>query len=734
MIHLTAVVLETDIDPVTKCLLAEGVMQFVDIHRLPGTWQERVVSNAQGASGMALTELRKRIESVLLQANIRVDGISHLQVGALTPVSVEAAREYIERTTAEIQSIREEQKNIQEEIGRLEEIERQLALFGDLGAGMRAQSRYSFLDIQAGTVPLSRLGDLEQALEGYPQVTVRADAPSARAGRETATFVLITLRRDKKEIADILASLGWSAVDLSQSYSAAGAATGERALAEVRSKVEKLQVSQKQKQGELRSVIEGRRNDLERLWANLRMNELYSAIQSRFGRTESTVVFSGWLPAAKRDSLERELLRATSTAAAAAPPSGASGGSVGVGRGSWGSASRCYLEWSSPEELARTARNIEVPVRLRNPKVLSPFQMLVENYALPEYGTIDPTPLVAVSYLIMFGLMFADAAQGLLLVLTGVFGMLWFRGKSANWFKLSSLLVWCGGAAMVSGAAFGSYFGMRWFPAFWFDYEGLLFGAPPTRGFVRSIYDVLTITIYFGVAVIGVGLVLNWINHIQKRRWFLLVLDKTGVLGAWMYGIGIYVAWYYAAHEYRQLPNSTFLFWTLGVPALIFFAKSPIEWVRKRREEAAARSEAALGPKPGSGRQTSRRQASGPGSRERRFGPMTLVTFIMEWFVELLDIGSGYLANTLSFMRVAGLGIAHVSLMVAFFQIAAMATGGKTTLVSVTILVLGNLLVIGLEGLSAGIQSLRLNYYEFFSKYFRGTGKAYSPISLRSRD
>jgi len=102
----------------------------------------------------------------------------------------------------------------------------------------------------------------------------------------------------------------------------------------------------------------------------------------------------------------------------------------------------------------------------------------------------------------------------------------------------------------------------------------------------------------------------------------------------------------------------------------------------------------------------------------------------MEWFVELLEIFSGYLSNTLSFMRVAGLGIAHVCLMISFFTIAGMTSG----IASILILILGNILVICLEGLSAGIQALRLNYYEFFTKFFHGTGQLYTPISLNSRD
>jgi V/A-type H+-transporting ATPase subunit I len=59
---------------------------------------------------------------------------------------------------------------------------------------------------------------------------------------------------------------------------------------------------------------------------------------------------------------------------------------------------------------------------------------------------------------------------------------------------------------------------------------------------------------------------------------------------------------------------------------------------------------------------------------------------------------------------------------------------GGITAAGLIVIVFGNVLVIGLEGLSAGIQSLRLNYYEFFTKFFHGTGKLYSPISLKSRD
>jgi V/A-type H+-transporting ATPase subunit I len=310
---------------------------------------------------------------------------------------------------------------------------------------------------------------------------------------------------------------------------------------------------------------------------------------------------------------------------------------------------------------------------------------------------------VAVAYLIMFGLMFGDAGHGLVLILVGLLGAERLRGRPGP-LRLMQLIGWCGGSAVVFGALFGSYFGMGLLPPLWFDYHGVVAGRGASGGFVRDIYDILVITIYFGITVIAVGLVLNWVNLVSKRRWRSLLLDKGGVIGGWIYAAGIYAAFTYAGSGYTRLPDADLLFWMIGLPALLLIVKPVLE----------LRSGGETGVRGGLG--------------------MRVMNAGMEWVVELLEISSGYLANTLSFMRVAGLGIAHVSLMTAFFEMARMAGGGQGyTIWSILVLVLGNALVIVLEGLSAGIQSLRLNYYEFFSKYFRGNGRPYMPISLRSR-
>ena len=334
--------------------------------------------------------------------------------------------------------------------------------------------------------------------------------------------------------------------------------------------------------------------------------------------------------------------------------------------------------------------------------------MLVKNYAIPEYGTIDPTPIVAVAYLIMFGLMFGDVGHGAVIGLIGLFGVFSLRKDAGSAFhKLFQLMIWCGVSAMITGALFGSYFGYKWFAPIWFDYHGIIAGhAGP--GLITDIGGILLITIYFGIIVIGLGLVLNWINCISKGNWFKLIMDKGGLLGGWMYFAGTYVAFFFAQHNYKQLPESNLLFLLVGLPAVIFMLKPPLEFYLHNKMH--------------------------PDHKEK-FTVFSIMNFTMEWLVEMLEVFSGYLANTLSFMRVAGLGIAHVSLMIAFDQIAKMVTpDGGFNIWSILVLFAGNVLVIGLEGLSAGIQSLRLNYYEFFSKYFSGNGKAYAPISLKGNN
>ena len=482
---------------------------------------------------------------------------------------------------------------------------------------------------------------------------------------------MITIKRDDERVNKILSDFGWIDVKLPAEIKD----TKDKALFDVESRARDFRAEQEKLNLKASGLIQEKKPVLDDLWANLRMNELYYKIQSYFGKTARTYVFSGWLPASKQKTLETGIKNVCKN--------------------------RCYLEWITPEPGKGEEKKVKVPVQFKNPKFLSPFQMLVKNYSIPEYGTIDPTPFAAVAYLIMFGLMFGDAGHGAVIAVLGIIGTIIQKRKDSgtDFFKL---MIWCGTSSIITGILFGSYFGIQLIPALWFDYHGIISGHPHA-GSVQDIYDILGITVRFGIAVITLGLLFNWINLIKKRDWFSLFFEKGGFVGSWIFGAGVYASFYYVGHNYKQLPETSSLLLFIGIPVIILMFKPPLEFFKQKKEE--------------------------------KFSAFTIINFIMEWIVEILEIFSGYLSNVLSFMRVAGLGIAHVSLMIAFFQIADMVSANGTyTVWSIIILLFGNILVIALEGLSAGIQALRLNYYEFFSKFFNGTGEVYSPVSLRNRD
>jgi V/A-type H+-transporting ATPase subunit I len=703
------VVLDRDAEKATSELLRRGVMHFINITRMRSEWTDRLTAVNPQVPIAKIAEMRKRIELFLGQLGRVPKELGDIDVGARGPLDLDARSKELDAVAGEQQGMRDRQRVIQQEILKLEDIQRQVALVGPEIQSLRP-SQYSFLSIRFGRLPASRFGELDAEMGGMPSVMLKVGEEDG-----SVRLLVISMKRDSERVEKTLRKAGWEESELP--YQAGG--VRDDISRDLERKLGALRQEQSAIQEKSRSLIERRSEDLDALWAQLRVNELFYRVQTYFKRTARTVVFTGWLPASKKRVVSEDLSRVT-------------GG-------------KCYLEWHEPSEPEAAEIAVESPpVQFRNPRFLAPFQMLVANFGVPEYGTIDPTPFVMVIYLIMFGLMFADLGQGALLLLTGVIGAFLTlrkkagdgaggkmgdktgaagkpgraaaagkaRGGAGTWQNLSRLMVWCGAASIIGGVLFGSTFGYTLFKPLWFDFHGIVRGhIRETGSLIHSVFNILAITVYFGITVIFIGLLFNWVNLIIKKRWIELVLDKGGILGGWIYGGGIYVASYMVRHDYKGFPPFTQVFFLVALPALLFVFKGPLHFLRERRESG------------------------------KRFGFSTLMTFGMDWGVELLEIFSRYLSNTLSFMRVAGLGIAHVSLMAAFFEIAAMmnpgAGGGNAgglTAAGIVVIVFGNILVIGLEGLSAGIQSLRLNYYEFFTKFFHGTGKLYSPISLKSRD
>ncbi|MEN6423828.1 MAG: V-type ATPase 116kDa subunit family protein [Phycisphaerales bacterium] len=666
MVQLFAVVLRKDCERVTEALLREGVMQFIRTSEISAEAQNVVsVSAGAQASLTEISDLRKRIEGLLHTVGVIPSPPSQVDLSRRVVVDMEKEKNRLAQIDGERAGIRDKQRVIQQEVLKLEDIRRQVVLYGAGLSDITASAPQSFIVMQTGKIAASNERKFEEELRDFPSVSI----PVGRE-RDTIHYLLIFMKRDVEKVQRILDGAGWAPIELPDELKS----VKEDAFKELSAKLKTLGDEQKKLETEADDLVKREVTRLLDVWGNLRVRELLHRIQTHFTSLARTIVFTGWLPAEKQDWLTEAIRRA--------------------------SEGRCYLEWN--EASGKDALGDEVPVRLNNPRVLAPFQMLVSNFGVPRYGTVDPTPFVMPLYLAMFGLMFADVGQGLVLVVLGVLGVLLPRIRAAGkgWHQLSWLIIWCGLSSVFFGVLFGSFFGVMLFKPLWFDFHGIIAGHRPEGAVVSDVFDILAITIYFGISVIGIGLLFNWVNIIRTGKWTELIFDKGGVLGAWIYAGGIYIAFYLVSRDYGEFPSGGRLFFLVGLPSLLLFLKEPYHYFHREGESSAPKTNPVF----------------------------AALTAVMHWIVELLEIFSGYLSNTLSFMRVAGLGIAHVCLMISFFALAEMTSG----IASILILIVGNILVIALEGLSAGIQALRLSYYEFFTKFFHGTGKLYTPISLDS--
>jgi len=664
MMQLFAVVLGRDRQRVTEALLREGVLQFIDISEIEAEKPEGLSSVQPETSLTEVSDLRKRIEGFLYTDRVIPSPPRETDLNNHVPVDTEKEKKYLDTIDIERESIRERQRIIQQEVLKLEDIRHQVELYGLGLSDFKLSGKRSFLSIQTGKLPLSNVKNLESNLQDIPSLNIELGQEDGMAHH-----LLISMKRDSERIDKILANAGWSKIELPEELRS----VKEDVFKDLDEKLKKLTDEQKKLELKAGNLVKKEQKHLKDIWTNLRVQELFYIIQTNFKASLRTVIFSGWLPSSKKERLTKIIQTVCKN--------------------------NCYLEWNEAE--TKSIDREDIPVQFKNPKIFAPFQMLVSNFGIPQYGTIDPTPFVMPVYLVMFGLMFADIGQGLILVLLGILSAHYLKKneQKRGLYTLSWLIIWCGSFSIIFGALFGSFFGTGLFKPLWFDFHGIVSGHSSGNSIINDVYDILSITIYFGISVISLGLVFNWINLIRTRKFMELFFDKGGVMGGWIYAGGVYIAFYMVSHNYKELPSGTILFMLVGLPSLLLFIKGPYHYIKHTTGE--------------------------PG---KKFNPSIIVTFLMEWIVELLEIFSGYLSNTLSFMRVAGLGIAHVSLMIAFFTIADMTSG----VMPVIVLILGNILVISLEGLTAGIQALRLNYYEFFTKFFHGTGKLYTPISLSS--
>lgn len=325
---------------------------------------------------------------------------------------------------------------------------------------------------------------------------------------------------------------------------------------------------------------------------------------------------------------------------------------------------------------------LECPTSLKNNWFARPFELFLGMYGVPKYGDFDPTFFMAVTYCLLFGIMFGDMGQGIVLMIIGFA----FEKKG----KLFGIIGRCGITSTIFGFLFGSLFG----------YEDALNPIHQRLFGVREkLFDVManssTMVLLIGAIAIGAVLILitqcmNIVNNLKHKHLGEALFSQNGVAGFVFYGSIVFAIVATMLLKWKVL-NPVYITVFFILPVVCFVMKEPLSNAVEHKP---------VKPKEGWG------------------------GYITQSIFELIDVLLTFITNSMSYLRVGGFVLSHAGMMLVVMTLVKM-TGNAGPVV----LVIGNIFVMVLEGLIVGIQTLRLEYYEMFSRYYNAGGIPFNAVT-----
>jgi V/A-type H+-transporting ATPase subunit I len=310
------------------------------------------------------------------------------------------------------------------------------------------------------------------------------------------------------------------------------------------------------------------------------------------------------------------------------------------------------------------------PTLLKNLPVIKQFEFFTKLYGLPEYGEVDPTPILAITYTLLFGLMFGDIGHGAVLA---VFGILVQRRWHTN---LGGIMQVVGVSAALFGILYGSVFGFEFNPVW----------RRPTT----NINETLIFAAALGAGLIALSMLFNMYNSLKRGKIAELLFSANGVAGLLFYSAAL---WLVVRVVFQGRDVTPLVIIVAVLPLAFICLKHPLENFLNGNK---------LIPRTGKG---------------QLLGGMA---------IELFETLLTYATNTISFVRVGAFAVSHVGMMHVVLQLSQNAAGAGNIL----ILIFGNIIVMVIEGLLVGIQVLRLDFYEMFSRFYKGTGTPFKSSKI----
>ncbi len=512
-------------------------------------------------------------------------------------------------------------------------------------------------------------------------------------GKKKATEYLVVLAshiKDKREVESALRFAGFSEFEL-------GGWSGypDDVLKRMNKKLKELEEEKKEVYGAISNMRNRYYGKLGILKDELYNEKIKEEIHPRFGKTAYTTVIHGFIP--KKKFLEEKKILEEAA------------------RG------LIYIKWQD-------AKGDNVPVQYSNPRIFRPFQAFVEMYSTPKYGHIDPTVIIAPLFVVYFGLTLGDAGYGMLMAILGY--VLWRVLGKYNWTNriLGSVLFVSGLSAVVFGLIQGGIFG----PLNSSNPVSSIIQYKPIMDPMQDPITLLVISLLVGISQISLGLVLGAYHHIKDKKyeeflqaevsWFIL-LPAGGAL------IGHYFGWWTLS------PIPLLLSTVFTVIGIIIFLPGVAGKFVNRKASINGLFFFDITGMVGDWLSFSRLLAL-----DLATSGIALTINILASIITKMAVGGSSMVCCLPLLVV---GVAlylltmrgkdmlkkSIGLLLLVFGVVGMVSfSAALYLFVILFLIIGHISNSLLQSLGSFVHSLRLQYVEFFSKFYEGDGVKYSPF------
>jgi V-type ATPase 116kDa subunit family. len=543
---------------------------------------------------------------------------------------------FIEKLEKRFEQNRSVMENLRTEIQQREQIIRQIKPVLNLEVDIHELFNFSFMKFRFGSMPRENLEKKREYLDQLDVIYVPVSE------EDDVVWLSYFMPAQVAPVIDnVFSALGFERVRIS------GKVYGKPKLAmqKLTCEIEELKKKMEQEESDLTSFIEEQRERFSKLYSIVLYRAKINEVKSLAAYIGNTFVLVGWMPEGDFREFEKTVKFIDGIILSSEEPQ--------------------YVKNSTP------------PTLIKNRGIFRNFQSFVTLYGLPSAKELDPTKLLTITYVLMYGFMFGDVGQGLVIALGGAYA--YFVKKMA----FAGLLMWLGVSSTFFGFMYGSVFGSE-------DILPALFVNPLHNR--DSIMTILIISVIYGAFIIVVSIVANIINSFRARDWGRMIFDKNGIAGLLFYG-GVIVCVVVSLLAGHVVFGTAALIVVVIIPLVMLIFREPLENIIRHRSHIM---------------------------------PEEKGMYFVESFFDIFETVLNFLSGTLSFLRVGAFALNHAGLSLAIWTLVRM----SSTVGGVIVAIIGNALTIVLEGLIVGIQCLRLEYYELFGRFYTGDGHEFRPVTV----